>query len=444
MRRKGGVVHLTGSGAWEESGVGGAARRVARRQFSERRRLLGFSQEKLAEHLEVERSTVTRWETGKSEPRPWLLPKLADALEVTSEELRGLLAVDASLSGNRPTPARGSFPTPRAGPVGSTGDTHEVPGFHLRRVLMGWIPDVPAATRQELSGAVASAWNLFFQARFDEMERLLPDALARAYVAAEAATGQARRQINVSVAQLLHASSNLLGYRTLEDLAVLALVRAESLAVESEDVLTLAGIKGSQSWLLARNGMYDDAVAHADRAATAIEPRLSAATPRQVSIWGELLCYAAFAASRMGDYRQARQYLRLCESADRQLEDDYAHRPEVSNMFSRTSAASFGVVNEIAAGRPREALKLAVGSADSARVPPTLRSRRLVNVAHAHFHNQDIAGTVQVLRQACAVAPELVGQLPLAHSLVRDLTAGRSSQRVDGLADVARQLNTYA
>src|SRR5262249_20295764 len=147
-----------------------------------------------------------------------------------------------------------------------------------------------------------------------------------------------------------------------EDLATVALIRADALAAESRDELTRAAIKGSQSWLLAKNGMFDDAVSYADQAATAIEPRLSTATPRQISIWGELLCYAAFAASQAGDHGQARRYLRLCESAGCQLETDYVNRPEASNMFDRTSVASFGVVNEIAAEQPREALKLAARS----------------------------------------------------------------------------------
>ncbi len=42
--------------------------------------------------LNVERSTVVRWEAGKSEPLAWLWPKLAAALKVTPEHLTDLLA----------------------------------------------------------------------------------------------------------------------------------------------------------------------------------------------------------------------------------------------------------------------------------------------------------------------------------------------------------------
>lgn len=47
----------------------------------------GISQEQLAAKLSIERSTVAKWETGKSLPRAELLPKLADILGCTVDEL---------------------------------------------------------------------------------------------------------------------------------------------------------------------------------------------------------------------------------------------------------------------------------------------------------------------------------------------------------------------
>lgn len=47
----------------------------------------GIRQEGLARLLGVDRSTVAKWETGKSMPRAELLPKLADILGCTVDEL---------------------------------------------------------------------------------------------------------------------------------------------------------------------------------------------------------------------------------------------------------------------------------------------------------------------------------------------------------------------
>jgi transcriptional regulator with XRE-family HTH domain len=55
------------------------------------RRAAGLSQERLAERLEVERSTVQRWEAGQSTPQPWHRPRLATVLGVSDDKLAGLL-----------------------------------------------------------------------------------------------------------------------------------------------------------------------------------------------------------------------------------------------------------------------------------------------------------------------------------------------------------------
>ncbi|MGH3873671.1 MAG: helix-turn-helix transcriptional regulator [Pseudonocardiaceae bacterium] len=64
---------------------------VRRMRFARVRKTAGFTQESLAEVLEVDRSTVARWEAGHHEPWPYLRPKLARLLKVSAEELNELL-----------------------------------------------------------------------------------------------------------------------------------------------------------------------------------------------------------------------------------------------------------------------------------------------------------------------------------------------------------------
>src|SRR5262249_2695699 len=45
----------------------------------------------LAERLQVERSTIVRWEAGDTEPQPWQRPRIAEALTITLAELDSLL-----------------------------------------------------------------------------------------------------------------------------------------------------------------------------------------------------------------------------------------------------------------------------------------------------------------------------------------------------------------
>jgi transcriptional regulator with XRE-family HTH domain len=50
--------------------------------LTERRKAVGLSQGELAGLLGVERSTVLRWEAGRTAPQPWVRPALADALQI--------------------------------------------------------------------------------------------------------------------------------------------------------------------------------------------------------------------------------------------------------------------------------------------------------------------------------------------------------------------------
>jgi DNA-binding XRE family transcriptional regulator/tetratricopeptide (TPR) repeat protein len=64
---------------------------VKRRFFAQARRAAGYTQESLAEHLGIDRTTVARWESGEYSPQPWLRPKIAKAFELSLGGLSELL-----------------------------------------------------------------------------------------------------------------------------------------------------------------------------------------------------------------------------------------------------------------------------------------------------------------------------------------------------------------
>ncbi|MPZ28087.1 MAG: helix-turn-helix domain-containing protein [Micromonosporaceae bacterium] len=80
-----------------------------RHRLAERRKAVGLSQERLAEAIGVDRSTVVRWERGETHPHPWHRPRLANALTVSIEELAGLLGEPLWAAGPKsaPPPASG-------------------------------------------------------------------------------------------------------------------------------------------------------------------------------------------------------------------------------------------------------------------------------------------------------------------------------------------------
>jgi transcriptional regulator with XRE-family HTH domain len=69
-----------------------------RDRLAGRRKALGLTQEALAGLLDVDRTTVARWEHGEASPLPWIRPKLAKALRVSANRLEELLAGDEMYS----------------------------------------------------------------------------------------------------------------------------------------------------------------------------------------------------------------------------------------------------------------------------------------------------------------------------------------------------------
>ncbi|WP_308280891.1 helix-turn-helix transcriptional regulator [Streptomyces lomondensis] len=77
--------------SWTLKDFGGYAMARRRQRLAQRRQAMGLTQEGLAEHLGVDRSTVVRWEAGTASPRPWMRPRLAETLGVSVTELVELL-----------------------------------------------------------------------------------------------------------------------------------------------------------------------------------------------------------------------------------------------------------------------------------------------------------------------------------------------------------------
>jgi tetratricopeptide (TPR) repeat protein/transcriptional regulator with XRE-family HTH domain len=88
-----------------------------RGRLAARRKALGLTQEQLAERLNVERTTVARWERGQVQPRPWLWPKLAKTLQVSPDRIEQLLAHDVLPADSSPDGRGAAVPVPRQLPA---------------------------------------------------------------------------------------------------------------------------------------------------------------------------------------------------------------------------------------------------------------------------------------------------------------------------------------
>jgi transcriptional regulator with XRE-family HTH domain len=83
---------VTGTGS-SSTGRDGEASDVAliRRRLVQRRKAMGYTQESIAEKVQVDRSTIVRWERGETDPLPGLRIRIANALDLSLESLDALL-----------------------------------------------------------------------------------------------------------------------------------------------------------------------------------------------------------------------------------------------------------------------------------------------------------------------------------------------------------------
>lgn len=129
-----------------------------RHELTQRRKAVGFTQESLAEHLGVERSTVIRWEAGDSEPLPSIRPSLARALQVSIDQLAELLAASEDEDATRTLSAdpEGTAPVlfPVVQPSGRPG------GPELANLIHPQVAEAVEALRRALRSADVSTEDL--------------------------------------------------------------------------------------------------------------------------------------------------------------------------------------------------------------------------------------------------------------------------------------------
>ncbi|HTU76616.1 MAG TPA: helix-turn-helix domain-containing protein [Trebonia sp.] len=131
-----------GDTSWEQ-------RAAKRNRLASRRKALGLTQQALARLLDVDRSTVARWERGEVSPLPWIRPRLATALRVSVDVLEELLAGD-----NAGSAAAGSGSASASASVSASAAAGEMrPG-----AAAAWSRQPPDRTSRELATAVARQW----------------------------------------------------------------------------------------------------------------------------------------------------------------------------------------------------------------------------------------------------------------------------------------------
>lgn len=200
----------------------------------------------------------------------------------------------------------------------------------------------------------------------------------------------------------------------------------------SADRLQGASTVSTMCWLLLRQGKLSEARELATQWADDTEPRLSRATPDELSAWGWLLLRLSAAAVRDNRTEEAEDALRLAHSAAVALGREFAPSDDFLRAFGPVTVTLRRTENAMVLDRPDVVLKLA------AKIPtggfrPTSnnRNRHLLDVANAYARTRRYGQAVETLASVreAALSGYRTSVTPVTSSVTSWLSGGRSRRK---------------
>lgn len=194
----------------------------------------------------------------------------------------------------------------------------------------------------------------------------------------------------------------------------------------SADRLQGASTVSTMCWLLLRQGKLDEARGLAARWADETEPRLSRATPDELSAWGWLLLRLSAAAVRDNRPDEAEDALRLAHASAVALGREFAPGGDFLRAFGPVTVTLKRTENAMVMDRPDVVLKLA------AKIPvrgmrPTSnnRNRHLLDVANAYATTRQYGPAVDILAGIRDAAPQWLPNQRYARDILGRIVARR-------------------
>ncbi|MFI1799024.1 helix-turn-helix domain-containing protein [Streptomyces sp. NPDC020379] len=349
------------------------------RRLHEVRKRRGLSQRELATASGVSLSLIRKLEQGeRNDTRLETARRLAVALGVPTTRLLA-----------EPDDHEDDFPPPdQWAPV-------------RQALTPGVRPDEPdePPTVSGVLGALDSTLPLFSGDRYAELGPVLPALIRDADSLAEAdAEGRAVR------ARVMQLTGWLLTQTRQFTAAHDALDRSLDGA---PDRLHGAATVSTQCWLLLRQGRLAEARELATRWADEMEPRMSRATPAELSAWGWLLLRLSAASVRDNRPGEAEQALRLAHSAAVAMGREFAPDKDFLRAFGPVTVTLKRAENAMITDRPDVVLQLAERvPAGGLRPTSNNRNRHLLDVAEAHVRSRQYAEAVDILQTIRRAAPQ--------------------------------------
>ncbi|MER6913808.1 helix-turn-helix domain-containing protein [Streptomyces sp. NPDC000594] len=368
----------------------------AGRHVKDVRKRRGLTQRGLADASGVSLSIIRKLEQGERETvRLETLRKLAAALRVPTMRLSGGPNEEGPREGTKERWAalRAALEQPPLA-LGSDDDQPTVAG---------------------LRNALTAAEPMLRKDEFAKLAVVLPPLLHDAE-----ALGSDGRAIRVRLLQL--AGWLMVQTRQFAS-AEVALNRALD---DAGDRMEGAATVNTQCFLLLRQGKLDSALDLAVKWADETEPRVTRATPSELSSWGWMLLRVSAAAMRNSQDGQAADALRFARAAAVALGREFAPENDFLRTFGPTTVHLKRTENASIADRPDVVLRLADKIPAYALKPTsTNRNRHYLDVAEAYAKTGQYAEAFGKLEQIRASSPEWLPNQRYARDIFARIAKGR-------------------
>lgn len=376
------------------------------------------TQEDLAELAGCSVDVIRKLEQGRRQSAKLeTLNALARALDVELERLLGQPTVTSS------APPGGGLLELRD----AIQDVGALPG-----VLTDDLADDPPTAAAWID-SVRDATGLYWAGSYTELSGVLPLLLRDGRMVARDTTGPEAEKVWGQLALAYQLAASLATQAGHTSWAFEAVSKQLAAAERASDPLMSGMGVSTLSWVLLRQGRWEQAQSVAERKADALEPQFRKSTPAHLAVYGNLLIAAATPAARRNQHDEAAELLNLAETAATRSGPVRAYGSAFSVTDVRTQAVNVALAGE---GRPAEALALAARVDLSSITRPVHAASHRVDVAHAQYATGDCDGALATLLEVEEAQPEWIRYQTLAAATVREMleAENRRNSPLRGLA----------
>jgi transcriptional regulator with XRE-family HTH domain len=360
-----------------------------------------LTQEQLADRAGVHVDTIRKLEQNlRQSARINTLRSIARALDVQLERLVGQPTVTQQLQDDGGLLAlRDAIQDIAALPGVPTGDDLEDPPAE-----QAWVDSVKAATSQ------------YWRGEYSQLSATLPLLLrdGRA-VARQTPTERVWQQLALAF-QLAACLATQAGH---PDWAYTAVEQQLTASARASDPLMEGMGVSTLSWVLLRQGRWEQAQDIAVRKAEALEPSFMKGTPSQLAVYGNLLVAAATPAARRDDHDRAIELLAGAEAAAVRSGPVRAYGTAFSVTDVRTQKVNVALAGS--ENRPERALEFAGDVRLGEISRPVHSAAYRVDVAQAQYQTGDSESALATLLEVEADQPEWIKLQALASATVREM-----------------------